>query len=225
MLNNDSAELPVNPRAYKRAAYSAWATVIKAMASPKRLELLDLLVQGPRRVESLARGTAQPMATASQHLQVLKRAHLVETRRLGVTIEYRLAPGVGVVLAGLRDFALLRSPELRVVQAERYVGIDAISREELVGLLQGDAAVLVDVRPEAEFAAGHIEGARSIPVAELEAQLVNLPPDRLVVATCRGPYCVFAADAVELLRAHGFSAVRFEDGVAEWEAAGGRVVR
>ncbi len=215
MLNTES------PRQFKQAAYGGLADVTKALGSPRRLELVDLLVQGPRPVESLARATAQPIASASQHLQVLKRARLVETERQGTTIEYRLAPGVAGVLVALRRLAHARSAELRETTDSFFEDTGTIDRERLTALLREGAAMLVDVRPTAEYEQAHLPGARSIPVETLAERLAELPADRLIVACCRGPYCTFAGDAVRLLQARGFRAARFEDGVAEWSADGG----
>jgi rhodanese-related sulfurtransferase len=221
MLNNRLLSRP-----FKDEVYGAFAHVTKALASPRRLELVDLLVQGPRTVEALARGCGQPVATASQHLQVLKRARLVQTERRGTSVAYRLAPGVAGVFAGLRRLAMARSPELSVATVNFYAAAEApetIDAEGLKARLQAGEVVLLDVRPKDEFARAHLPGAISIPIGELEDRVVELPAGRLVVATCRGPFCTFAADAVRLLRSHGHEAVRFEHGVAEWAADGGRL--
>jgi len=221
MLNNE-----MKPRSFKDAAYGAFAGVAKALSGARRLELLDLLVQGPRSVEGLATAAGLSFASASQHLQVLRRARVVETTRRGTTVEYRLAPGVAEVFAALRALAELRSLELGEAKASFYGAAgaaEAIEIDELRGRLASGTATLLDVRPAAEFAAGHIAGALSLPIEELAARLDELPSDRLLVATCRGPYCVFAADAVRMLRAAGREAVRFEPGVADWAALGGPV--
>jgi rhodanese-related sulfurtransferase/DNA-binding transcriptional ArsR family regulator len=222
MLNNGQ-----DARSFKTEAYGAFAAVVKGLSSPRRLELVDLLVQGPRPVESLSRGTSQPLASTSQHLQVLKRAGLVETRRQGTTIEYRLAEGVAEVLVGLRRLASARSGELERLRLRFFdeAGApDVVSRDELQSLRDAGDAVLIDVRPRWEFDQGHIEGAISLPFDELEERCSELPLDSLIIATCRGPYCVFAADAVRMLTAMGRRAARFEDGVAEWRVDGGQVV-
>lgn len=208
-------------------AYNAFAEVTRAFGNPRRLELLDLLVQGPRAVDALARATEQPVPSASQHLQVLRRAGLVQTRRLGRQVEYRLAPGVGTALAQLRRLAHARSAALDRVQQRFFEEAEApgtIDADSLRRRMAEGTVVLLDVRPTGEFESAHIRGARSVPLAELEAALPDLPADVLVVATCRGPYCVFAADAVRTLRAAGRAAVRFEQGVAEWAADGGALV-
>ncbi len=221
MLNNK-----VTPRAFKDAAYAAFAQVTKAMGSPRRLELLDLLVQGPRTVEQLALGTAQPVPSASQHLQVLRRARLVQTQRRGTHVVYRLAPEVGPVFVALRRLAQARSPELQAARGDFFGPegpLEVIHAEELRSLLAEGRVALLDVRPADEFEHAHIAGARSIPFEELPERLNELPRDQLVVATCRGPYCALAIQAVRLVRASGRSAVRYEEGVAEWQLDGGQL--
>ena len=220
MLNNDMT------RSFKNGAYSAFADVTRALGSARRLELVDLLVQRPRSVQDLAHATGRSIASTSQHLRALRAAHLVATTRQGTTIEYRLAPGVEPVLVALRRLAFARSAEVERHQRDWFTAAgapDTITREELAPLLRMEQALLVDVRPEAEYLAGHIEGARSLPVDELVPRILELPADRLLVACCRGPYCAFAADAVVLLRSNGLRAVRFEDGVAEWRTDGGTI--
>lgn len=223
----------MNARGFKDRSYEALAAVTRAFGNARRLELLDLLAQGPRTVDALARATAQPVASASQHLQVLRRASLVETERRGRQIEYRLAPSVPAALAHLRRLAHARSPRLAQVHRDFYLAAGApetIDGPTLRRRMADGTAVLIDVRPAGEHRAGHIPGALSIPLATLEAALMDpgaalgrLPADALLVATCRGPCCVFAAQAVRTLRAAGRAAVRFEDGVAEWAADGGRL--
>lgn len=213
MLNTRTA------REFKGAAYAGLAAVGKALGSPRRLELVDLLVQGPRSVEALAAATAQPLASASQHLQVLKRSRLVEAERQGTRIDYRLAPGVSEVLVALRRLAHARSAELRSTTESFFGATPSIGREELTELLRDDRALLIDVRAADEYRHGHLPGARSLPLDELAGRLGELPRDRLIVACCRGPYCTFAADAVQLLAERGFPAARFEEGIAEWAAS------
>lgn len=220
-----------SPRHLKNAAYTAFADVTKALSSPRRLELLDLLVQAPRTVDDLARAVGRPVGSTSQHLQVLKRARVVQTRRHGTWIEYRLAPGVAEVFAAVRRLAELQSPALRDARDQLHADMAdgdeprTIDARQLRQHLDAGDATLLDVRPAAEFEHGHIPGAISAPLARLEALLPTLPADSLLVATCRGPYCVDAAAAVRLLRAHGRRAVRFEQGVAEWALDGGRIAR
>ena len=205
----------------KNALFEQFARVGKALSSGKRLELLDLLAQGERTVEALARAAGLGLTTASAHLQHLKRAKLVTTRRDGTRIYYRLA---GADVAGL--YALVRtvaSEHLADVAAARaaYLGpdIDHVTREELVRRVASGRVTVIDVRPAEEYAAGHIPGAVSIPVAELTDRLAELPPDQEIVAYCRGAYCVLAHDAVRLLAAHGRPARRLADGMLEWRLA------
>jgi rhodanese-related sulfurtransferase/predicted transcriptional regulator len=209
----------------KTAVFEAIAVMGKAFASPKRLELLDILAQAPRTVDELARATGQSTANASQHLQALHAAGLIDRRREGTRVRCSLAgePALRVWLA-LRDASAARLAEVERA-AREYLGedVEAIGRDELISRLRRRDVILVDVRPPEEFAAGHIEGARSIPIDELEQRLGELPTDREVVAYCRGPYCVMAALAVELLRKKGFKAHRMEQGVVDWRARGWRV--
>src|SRR5262245_20161893 len=201
------------------ALFDAIAVMGKAFASARRLELLDLLAQGPRTVEALARASGQSNANTSQHLQALHAAGLVTRRREGTHVHYALA--VEDVLArwlSLRDASAARLAEVERA-AHDYLGgdVEAIGREELVERLARGDIVLVDVRPAEEFAAGHIEGARSVPLEELERRLAELPADREVVAYCRGPFCAYAHDAVRRLLAAGRAARRLEDGWPEWQ--------
>jgi rhodanese-related sulfurtransferase/predicted transcriptional regulator len=205
----------------KRALFEAIALMGKAFASPRRLELLDLLAQAPRSVEELANASGQSVANTSQHLQALHAAGLVTRRREGTRIHYALA-GEDVLALWL---ALRDTSANRVAQVERsareYLGeeVEAIGRDELLVRLRRGDAVLVDVRPRNEYEAGHIEGARSIPVDELLEHLDELPDDREVIAYCRGPLCVMAHEAVRRLRAAGRSASRLKEGWPEWRLA------
>jgi rhodanese-related sulfurtransferase len=211
-------------RPFKDALYDQFARIGKAVANPHRLELLDLLAQGERRVEDLARETHLPIANASQHLQALRRARLVEARRAGTSIYYRLADErVFLLWQAIRDLGEARLAEIdRLTHA--YLSdrgtFEAIDAATLLRRLHDDDVIVLDVRPAAEYAAGHIPGARSIPVAELATRLDELPPDREIVAYCRGPYCVFADEAVALLHARGYRAARFAEGLPDWQAAG-----
>ena len=217
-------------RETKTALFDEFARVAKAMASGRRIELLDVLANGERTVEALAGETGLSVANTSQHLQVLRQAGLVATRREGTSIHYRLAgPEVVELWRALRTLAASRLAEIEWLAAA-YLGgrdhLEPVTREELARRLQGgDRLVLLDVRPAAEHAAGHLPGAVSIPVGELRRRLAELPRDREVVAYCRGPYCAFAHEAVAVLREAGFSARRLEDGLPEWEAAGLAVTR
>jgi rhodanese-related sulfurtransferase len=212
----------VSGRAEKDALFEAIALMGKAFASPRRLELLDLLAQAPRTVDELAKASEQSMANTSQHLQALHAAGMVTRAREGTSVRYALAghEALSVWLA-LRDASVARLAEVERA-AREYLGedVEAIGREELVERLRRRDVVLVDVRPGEEFAAGHIEGARSIPLEELRERLAELPADREVVAYCRGPFCAYAHEAVRQLRAAGRSARRLEDGLPEWRLAG-----
>jgi rhodanese-related sulfurtransferase/predicted transcriptional regulator len=205
-------------RRTKTALFEAIAVMGKAFASPVRLELLDLLAQASRSVEELAQTSGQSTANTSQHLQALHAAGLVTRERDGLRVRYALAGDETLRLwLALREASALRLPEVERA-AREYLGgeVEAIHRDELVArMAQGDV-VLVDVRPEEEYAAGHIEGARSIPLDELERRLSELPRGGEVVAYCRGPFCAYAHEAVRQLRATGREARRLEDGWPEW---------
>lgn len=208
-------------RAAKNALFEQFARVGKALGSGKRLELLDLLAQGERTVESLAGAAELGLTTASAHLQTLKHAHLVTTRREGTKIYYRLAGGDVAAL-----YALVQSvaaAHLADVEAARtaYLGPDTeqVTREELLRRVESGSATVIDVRPREEYTAGHIPGAVSIPLDELAERLAELPTDHEIVAYCRGAYCVFSHDAVRLLTAHGRTARRLADGMLEWRLA------
>jgi len=220
----------VGDRAAKQALFDEFARVGKALASGRRIELLDVLANGERTVEGLARQLGLSVANASQHLQVLRQAGLVATRRDGNSIHYRLATSeVFELWRALRTLAASQLAEVEHLAAT-YLGdrdeLEPVTREELARRLDdGDDLVVLDVRPTAEHAAGHLPGAVSIPVGELRRRLAELPRDREIVAYCRGPYCAFAHEAVTLLREEGFSARRLEDGLPEWQAAGLAVTR
>ncbi|WP_037832653.1 ArsR/SmtB family transcription factor [Streptomyces sp. NRRL F-4474] len=206
----------------KAALYEAFARTGKALSSGKRLELLDLLAQGERTVDALARAAGLNLTTASAHLQTLKQAGLVATRRDGVRIHYRLAgDDVAALYALLRQVARTHQAEVEPARAA-YLGTDdaeEVDREELLARAQAGGVVVLDVRPAEEYAAGHIPGAISIPVDELAERVAELPDDAGVVAYCRGAYCVLAYDAVRLLHARGRKAVRLTDGMLEWRLA------
>jgi rhodanese-related sulfurtransferase len=212
-------------RAAKTALFDAFARAAKAMASGRRIELLDVLSNGERTVEALAGEVGLSVANTSQHLQILRQAGLVSSRREGTSVHYRLAaPEVFELWRTLRTLAASRLAEVERLAAA-YLGsrddLQPVTREELTRRLQdGDDLVVLDVRPAAEYAAGHLPGAVSIPVGELRRRLAELPGDREIVAYCRGPYCAFAHEAVGLLREEGFAARRLEDGLPEWQAAG-----
>jgi rhodanese-related sulfurtransferase len=214
----------VGGREVKQTLYEQFARLGKAVASPKRIELLDLLCQGERTVESLAEASRMGVANTSAHLQVLRQARLVETRREGVKVFYRLADeAVCRFFFALRDLGRARLAEVEQLAQTYFQArdeLEPVSRDDLLCRLErGDAAV-ADVRPAEEFAAGHIPGAASIPLAELAERLGELPRDVEIVAYCRGPYCVFAPQALTILRANGFQARRLADGLPEWRLAG-----
>jgi len=207
----------------KAALFDAIAVTGKALSNGKRLELLDLLAQGERSVEALARAAGLGLTTASAHLQTLKQAGLVATRRQGTRIYYRLA---GEDVAALYAL-LLQVARTHQAAAERartaYLGpddTDQLTREELLVRVKAGTATVIDVRPAEEYAAGHIPGAASIPLEELEGRLAELPDGAEIVAYCRGANCVLAHDAVRLLAARGWSARRLADGMLEWGLAG-----
>jgi rhodanese-related sulfurtransferase/predicted transcriptional regulator len=212
----------VSGRAEKDALFEAIALMGKAFASPRRLELLDLLAQAPRTVDELARASEQSTANTSQHLQALHAAGMVTRTREGTSVRYALAGHEALtVWLALRDASVARLAEVERA-AREYLGedVEAIGRNELIERLRRGDVVLVDVRPGEEFAAGHIEGARSIPIDELQARLAELPADREVVAYCRGPFCAYAHEAVRQLQAAGRSARSLEEGWPEWRLAG-----
>jgi rhodanese-related sulfurtransferase len=217
-------------RETKTALFDEFARAAKALASGRRLELVDVLANGERTVEALAGEVGLSVANTSQHLQVLRQAGLVTGRRQGTSVHYRLAaPEVFELWRALRTLAAGRLAEVERLAAA-YLGardeLEPVTREELARRLQdGDDLVVLDVRPAAEYAAGHLPGAVSIPVGELRRRLAELPADREIVAYCRGPYCAFAHEAVAVLREDGVSARRLEDGLPEWRAAGLAVVR
>ena len=216
---NDAAT--VGTRAAKNELHDAFAQVGKALSNGHRIELLDLLAQGERSVELLASRADISLALASAHLQALRRAGLVAARRDGNRILYRLADDdVYALLASLRTVASRLGEADRA--AQRFLGApqEAVSRADLLGRVRSGDAVVVDLRPADEFEAGHIAGALSIPLPELEARLADLPADIEIVAYCRGPYCAMSPQAVELLERAGRRARRLEDGYPEWRLAG-----
>jgi DNA-binding transcriptional ArsR family regulator len=205
----------------KQELFDQFARVGRALASAPRLLMLDLLAQGERSVEHLADAAELSVANASQHLQVLRGAGLVATRREGTRVFYRLAGDEVLRLwVSVREVAAERVGGVERA-ARDYLGdeVEAIGREELLARIEHGDVVVVDVRPRIEFDAGHIQGARSIPLEELERRLAELPPDAEVVAYCRGPYCVYAHEAVRVLQAAGRRALRLEDGWPEWRLA------
>ncbi len=215
-------------RIFKDVLYEQFARIGKALSNGHRLELLEVLAQGEHSVETLALETGMSVANASQHLQVLRTAQLVEVRRDGIYQYYRLADTQVFTL-----WQVMRQVgESRIAEIERIVEtylrdrplLQPLSAAELIQRLTDGNIILLDVRPSAEYAAGHLPDALSIPIAELKTRLVELPREREIVAYCRGPYCVFADEAVSLLRAHGYHAHRLEQGLPDWRALGLPVV-
>jgi rhodanese-related sulfurtransferase/DNA-binding transcriptional ArsR family regulator len=215
---------PPAQRRFKEGLYAQLARIGKALGSPQRLELLELLAQSERSVESLADETAQSIANASQHLQVLRQAGLVDRRKDGLFVHYRLAdPSVFELSRVLRTVA-----ESRLAELERHVSAhfghrkaaEAVGMPELLARAKAGDVVILDARPAREFESGHIEGAISVPIDDLAGRLARLPKRKEYVAYCRGPYCVYADRAVEQLRASGRRARRLTEGFPEWRAAG-----
>lgn len=211
-------------RDFKDRLYGEFARIGKAIASPHRLEILEVLAQGERTVESISSETSLSVANTSRHLQQLRQAQLVSTRRDGLFVHYRLSGPevIGLVLA------LRRTAEEHLAEVDRVVGdffgdrdgFEPVTPDELARRMNDGDVVVLDVRPEQEYAAGHIAGARSMPVSGMPDRLDELPSDREYVAYCRGPYCVYADEAVALLRANGLIAQRLTEGYPEWWLAG-----
>jgi rhodanese-related sulfurtransferase/predicted transcriptional regulator len=220
---NGATLTSMGSRAAKESLFDAFAETGRALASGRRAELVDVLAQGERSVEELSEEVGQSLANTSHHLRTLARAGLVATRRDGTRIYYRLAGDrVAELWAVLRDVAAEYVAGIDRLAAT-YLGdrteLRTVDRRELADLVEA-GAVIIDVRPPAEYAAGHIPGARSVPPDELQQHLRALPRDAEVVAYCRGPYCVYADEAVRELSLHGFRARRLEDGFPEWRRAG-----
>jgi rhodanese-related sulfurtransferase len=211
-------------REFKDRLFGQFARIGKALSSPRRLEIVDLLAQGERTVEEIAGETSMSVASASQHLQALKAARMVEVRREGLYMHYRLADEeVFRTWQAVRALAESRLTEVDEM-VESYLkdrdALEAVDASDLMERLLEGSVVVLDVRPESEYRAGHIPGARSVPVDALEAMLQTLPKDREIVAYCRGPYCVFSDEAVSLLRSRGYRAYRLRQGLPDWRAAG-----
>jgi rhodanese-related sulfurtransferase len=214
----------VNGREFKDLIYEQFGKMANAFSSPKRLEIVDLLAQGERDVESLSKQTSMTIANTSRHLQILKAARLVDVRRDGVRVFYRLADAqVLQCWMGLQSLAEKRTAEIREIARmffkERDV-MEPISKEELKERMRNNEAVVLDVRPSKEYQSGHIPGAISIPLSELKKRLKEIPREREVVAYCRGSYCVLSAEAMTILRNAGYDSVRLKEGLAEWREAG-----
>lgn len=214
-----------NPkRVFKDRVYEQLARIGKAVASPQRLELLDLLSQGSRTVENLAQEAHLTVANTSRHLQVLRTARLIDAEKEGVFVRYRVADEAVVdFFRSLRVLAASRLAELDQIARQFFKDRDAlepVDRKALLARARKGLVTVLDVRPREEYRSGHIAGAISLPLHELKDRLTELPRNQDIVAYCRGPYCVLAAQAVALLQEHGFRAVRLEDGVPDWRAHG-----
>jgi rhodanese-related sulfurtransferase/DNA-binding transcriptional ArsR family regulator len=216
-------------REFKDSVYGELARIGKAVSAPKRLELLDLLCQGPRTVEVLAGQAGVSVANASQHLQVLRAARLVDAEKKGLYVEYRIADEqVSLFLLAIRRLATARLAEVsevtRAFLTDRSA-MEEVASDELLRRVRAGEVTVLDVRPSDEYRAGHIPGALSVPVSELKKRLGELPRRKEIVAYCRGPYCVMSIDAVDLLRKKGFTAHRMDLGIVDWRARGWRVAR
>ncbi len=211
-------------RLFKNAIYEEFSRIGKAVSSPKRLELLDLLCQGERTVEVLANEAGLSLANASQHLQVLRTARLVESEKRGQFVIYRITDEA--VCEFFLSMRVLAERELAEVEQlkRRFLGgkkgMEPVDRDSLIQRVKEGTVIVLDVRPTEEYQSGHIPGAISIPLEKLEQRLSELPQGQEIVAYCRGPYCVLAIQAVEILRAKGFHAIRMEEGVQDWRARG-----
>lgn len=208
-------------RLFKEAINEQFARIAKALANPHRFELIDLLAQGERSVEELANEVALSVASASHHLQALRSAHLVTTRKEGLYVYYRLAdPSVFRLVQMIREVAEHQLAEVsRIV--DTYLGnraeLEPLTLNELFARLDDPELIILDVRPHVEYAQGHITSARSIPIDELETRLIELPQEQEIVAYCRGKYCVFADEAVDILSEHGYRVRRLVEGYSDWK--------
>jgi rhodanese-related sulfurtransferase len=218
----------VSHREFKDALYTQFARIGHAISSPKRLEMLDLLSQGEKTVEQLAAQSETPIKNTSAHLRALRQARLVDTRRDGTYVYYRLGDEKVIrLLQSLQGLGRVRLAEVEQVTnlyLESRDELDAVDLKELRRLVRTGEVTIVDVRPRDEFEAGHIPGALSMPVPELRKRLGEIPKSREVIAYCRGPYCVYSLEAVTLLRKHGYRARRAEQGLPQWRTEGFEVV-
>jgi rhodanese-related sulfurtransferase len=211
-------------RQFKDAIYEQFSRIGKAVSSPKRLEMLDLLCQGEKTVETISTETGLTLANTSQHLQTLKAARLVDAEKEGLYVKYRLADEmVCEFFRTMRVLAENRLAEVDMIKRrflEGREGMEPVNREDLLKRVVEGGATVLDVRPVDEYRTGHIPGALSVPLGHLKKLLSRLPKDQEIVAYCRGPYCVLAVQAVEMLREQGFEAIRLEEGIQDWRAMG-----
>jgi rhodanese-related sulfurtransferase len=216
--------MATSSRTWKQSIYEQLARIGSSLASGPRLEILDLLCQGPRTVETIAREVGQSMANTSHHLQALRRARLVEGEKKGTHVLYRLADEeVCAFYLSLRRLAESRLLEMQAVTRQflqERGALEPVEVEALIARVRSGEVTVLDVRPTEEYESGHIPGALSVPLADLKRRLRDLPPGGEIVAYCRGPYCVLAVEAVSLLRREGFRAVRLEEGMPDWRARG-----
>jgi len=214
----------MNKREFKDKVYAELARISKALGNPHRLEIIDLLAQGPFTVEQIAGHTGMTVANASQHLQNLKNARLVSIRREGNFIHYSLAgEKVYMALSHLRELGIIHNAEVRkVIQDFRkgYHGMQPINAGQLLKLIENNDVVLLDVRPEEEYRRGHIHRALSTPIDKLENMLKKIPKNKMIVAYCRGPFCVYADEAVAILQKRGYKALRLDEGFPDWASKG-----
>jgi ArsR family transcriptional regulator len=208
----------------KGLVFEQLAAIARGLGHPHRLELIEHVAQGERSVERLAQLSGLSVANTSSHLQQLRRSGFVQSRRDGKRILYRLGNGpILTLLSALRTYAEASQAEVREIVADyfhRLDALEAVARDSLLDRIREDAVTVLDVRPEDEFALGHLPGAVNIPLDKLERRLADLPGDREIVAYCRGPYCILSFEAVAMLRARGYTVHRLEDGYPEWKAAG-----
>jgi len=211
-------------RKFKDAIYEQFSRIGKAVSSPKRLELLDLLCQGEKTVETLSKETGLTLANASQHLQTLRAARLIEAEKEGLYVKYRLADQmVCEFFRSMRVLAENRLAEVEMINRrflEGREGMEPVDRSDLLKRVKEGAVTVLDVRPVEEYRAGHIPGSLSVPLGRIKGLLAKLPKGQEIVAYCRGPYCVLSVEAVEMLRKKGFKAIRLEEGIQDWRAMG-----
>ena len=208
----------------KRKRYEALTNTSKIFSSPRRLEIIDALIQRPSSVEGLASSVGQPLATTSQHLQVLRRAHVVKTVREGTTITYHLLEEIKSIFIALRDLAERENPELKLLKQEAQNGIPVMSFDKITQLLDENKALIIDVRSVDEFDSAHIKQAISFPFRQIPERVEELPKDKIIIVVCRGPYCLTFFECVEILRSKGFQSYCYDGGIGEWQYQGGQLL-